>query len=322
MPGSCQTRSAVAAEAEANATDFVRGLFHQGGPNTSVAGLSPSPPASVAMAQCADTAVAAAPGAPCVSAMHACHLTEHGYPTITPSSRTGAAIDGSAHTSSAPTPMRAAAGGVAATSPSAAAAGTVSRSPCARRSPGGATPAGGEAAALAEPKGLPAYESLRNEFIFVAGMWRQVRKVGPRQTSAAAVTFKPSNSGGNLPDEKWEVAPVLQVFDTTTILEALEYQKSHRSASWEHAVSEHSQGVLSCMALNAASASSGSPCGGGPGGSGGGGGSAGGAEAAAGGGGVAGGGGIPASRPLCGGGAAGGGSAGAAAAETKLGLRG
>ena len=244
--------------------------------------------------------------------MHACHLREHGHPTIAPSLRTGAAIDGGAHTLSASTPVRAAPGGVAAPSPSAAAAGTVSRSPCARRSPGGATPAGGEAAALAEPKGLLGFESLRGQFIFVSGEWRQVRKVGPKQTSAAAVIFKLPNSAGKLPEEKWEVAPVLQVFDTAAILEALEYQKSDPSASWEHAVSEHARGVLGWMALNAASATPGSPCGGGPGGSGGGGGSAGGAEAEAGGGGVAGGGGLSASRPLGGGGAAGSGSAGAA----------
>ena len=311
-PGGCQTRSAVAAEAGTHAAAFVDGLFRQAGPDTSVAGLRPSPPESVAMAQCADSAVAAAPGAPCGSAMHACHLREHGHPTIAPSLRTGAAIDGGAHTLSASTPVRAAPGGVAAPSPSAAAAGTVSRSPCARRSPGGATPAGGEAAALAEPKGLLGFESLRGQFIFVSGEWRQVRKVGPKQTSAAAVIFKLPNSAGKLPEEKWEVAPVLQVFDTAAILEALEYQKSDPSASWEHAVSEHARGVLGWMALNAASATPGSPCGGGPGGSGGGGGSAGGAEAEAGGGGVAGGGGLSASRPLGGGGAAGSGSAGAA----------
>ena len=81
---------------------------------------------------------------------------------------------------------------------------------------------------------MPAYETLRDKFIFVAGEWRQVRKVGPRRTSAAAVIFKPPDSAGQLPDEKWELATALKVFDTAVIHDALQHQMSVPSASWEH----------------------------------------------------------------------------------------
>ena len=149
----------------------------------------------------------------------------------------------------------AAAGGVTAPSPSATAARTVSRSPRAFRSPGGATPAGGEAAALAEPKGLPAYETLRDKFIFVAGEWRQVRKVGPRRTSAAAVIFKPPDSAGQLPDEKWELATALKVFDTAVIHDALQHQMSvpcRRAAGSRRAPSHaiSGPGLLAAAALS------------------------------------------------------------------------
>ena len=202
-------------------------------------------------------------------------------------------------------------------SPSPAAAGTVSRSPCARRSPGGATP-GAMAAATAEPNDGPqGRDELRGQFVFWAGMWRQVVAAGPKQTTVVAITFRPPDSAGRLPDEKWEVGTVKKVFATADILAQLQHQKAVPADSWEHAVSEHSRGVRGCMALTAASATPGSPCGGGPGGSGGGGGGAGGApeQAAAGGCGLAGGGGLSASRPLGGGGAAGGGSAGAAQSD-------
>lgn len=155
--------------------------------------------------------------------------------------------------------MRDAAGGAAASSPSAAAARTVAKSsPRAFRSPGGATP-GAVAAATAEPNGPQGLDELRGEFVFWDGMWRQVVAAGPKQTTAVAVTFLPPDSAGQLPDEKWEVATVKKVFGTADFLDALQHQKAVPADSWEHAVSEHSRGVQSCMALNAASRSLGFP---------------------------------------------------------------
>ena len=206
--------------------------------------------------------------------------------------------------------MRDAAGGAAASSPSAAAARTVAKSsPRAFRSPGGATP-GAVAAATAEPNGPQGLDELRGEFVFWDGMWRQVVAAGPKQTTAVAVTFRPPDSAGQLPDEKWEVATVKKVFGTADFLDALQHQKAVPADSWEHAVSEHSRGVQSCMALNAASRSLGFPSGGGPGGGGGGGGGVGACGARVAGGVDDGGGGLSAGQPLGGGGAAGCGSAG------------
>ena len=57
-------------------SEFVDVLLQQGGPNTPVAGLGPSPPASAALEHCDDPAVAAVPGAPSGTAMHACYQSE------------------------------------------------------------------------------------------------------------------------------------------------------------------------------------------------------------------------------------------------------
>ena len=111
--------------------------------------------------------------------------------------------------------------------------------------------------------------SLRGAFVWSDGSWHTVTTVGPKQTSAAAVTFRPPSSmtlTSNGPAEQWEVSTKTRVYNTIDFVKQHKQQKEEASASWECAVEAHSQSVKSYLLLAAQSAMLGQASGGGPGG--------------------------------------------------------